>query len=288
MIESADLRTIWLLGDPVSHSLSPLIQNTALSELGVQACYLAARVTADDFAEVLCALPKMGALGANVTVPHKVRAFQGCDQVSDRAKKIGAVNTLRFRDGEVWGDNTDGVGWWRALVSRFDVSGIRRALIVGAGGAARAICVTLLENGIEELVILNRTSLRAEKLRADMCASYGDSVNVKVESLASFGSNLREGTLVVQTTSVGLAGEECPVTVPSTWPKNCMLSELLYGRKTSLMKQVSILGGQVSSGLEMLCGQAAESLGIWLGRDSSEVPYELMLKAALAKLDSDL
>ena len=279
MIDRADLRTLWLLGDPVSHSMSPLIQNTALKLLGEKIVYLAARVTDEDFHRVVRALPALGAVGANVTVPHKIRAFEICDTLSERARKMRAVNTLKFQEGRILGDNTDGVGWWDALV-RQSAGRFEKAIVIGAGGASRAICHTLMDNGLSKLVLLNRTTAKAHLLRDELPS--GDAV--KIDGLDSFARHLEPDTLVVQTTSVGLKDSSSPVPLPESWPEGCFLSELIYGRQTSLMTHVLGLGGEVQDGLGMLCGQAAESLALWTERALSEIPFDEMVKAARKRL----
>ncbi|MFA5507951.1 MAG: shikimate dehydrogenase [Vulcanimicrobiota bacterium] len=270
---------MWLLGDPVSHSLSPLIQNTALALLGETVVYLAARVTARDFSKVVQSLVALGALGANITVPHKLRAFELCDRHSPRATLMQAVNTLHFREGEIYGDNTDGVGWWNALTREFPVE-FQRAVVLGAGGASRAVCHTLMANGVEELVLLNRTPEKARRLKDELPSPE----RVRIDSLSRFSSYLQDNTLVVQTTSVGLKGQESPVPLPQGWPDGCVLSELIYGRPTELLKRVRSLDGLAQDGLGMLCGQAAESLAIWTGRPVTEIPLEKMIEAARKKL----
>lgn len=263
----------------MSHSMSPLIQNTALKLMGEKMVYLAARVTEDDFQQVVRALPALGAVGANVTVPHKLRAYEICDTLSERAQKMKAVNTLKFRGKEVFGDNTDGVGWWDALVRESSVR-FEKAVVIGAGGASRAICHTLVAEGLSELVLLNRTTAKAHQLREELPSG----TVVKIDGLDSFSAHLQPETLVVQTTSVGLKDGGSPVPLPEVWPEGCFLSELIYGRQTRLMSHVLNLGGEVQDGLGMLCGQAAESLALWTERPVSEVPFDEMVKAARKRL----
>lgn len=276
LLGRADLSTLWLLGCPVKHSLSPLIQNTALATLEQPAVYLAASVQASRFESAVRALPSLGALGANVTVPHKERAFQLCDQLSERARAIGAVNVLRFIEGQIWGDNTDGVGWQSGLEAEFGAGVCARpAVVVGAGGAARAILHTLSQAGCPRAVICNRTRERAETL----CSDFGGSgFAVSVAGLEEFERHLTGESLVVQTTSVGLQGEGSPVEF-SSWPQEALLSELIYGRVTPLMAQVQAAGGRVQDGLAMLCYQAAHGLALWLGRPLQEIPVEAMFEA---------
>jgi shikimate dehydrogenase len=279
-LHCTDLKTLWLLGDPVSHSMSPLIQNTALQALDENVIYLASQVKAEVFETAVRALPALGALGANVTVPHKLRAFDLCDSLSGRARVMRAVNTLHFRDGEIFGDNTDGVGWWNSVRCDFASDSFEKAVVIGAGGAARAVCHTLVGQGVKTLVLLNRTAANAEKLKDEL----PDGVDVRVDGLKSFPRHLTAATLVAQTTSVGLKGEDAPVPLPKEWPDGCCLSELIYGHETPLLTAVRTLGGATADGLGMLCGQAAESLALWTGRPVEEIPYAEMMRVARERL----
>lgn len=276
----ADLSTIWLLGDPVSHSLSPLIQNRAIEALGADVLYVAAAVAAESFDSVVQTLPRMGALGANVTVPHKLRAFEICDERSDRAQLMGAVNTLHFRPNGIYGDNTDGFGWWNSLEQATKVESFKQACVIGAGGAARAICHTLCQKGLGKIHILNRTATKADILAQELRNAHSQVAEIFTAPPTNFRSAIEENTLVVQTTSVGLKGEASPVDLPSKLPPNLFLSELIYGRTTPLMKRFQELGGAAQDGLGMLCGQAALSLSLWLQKEPAEIPLHLMIEEA--------
>ena len=274
-----------MLGSPVSHSLSPLIQNTALQLLGESLVYLATDVRPQDFLTVIRALPTLRAVGANVTVPHKLMAFEACDVLSERAKAIGAVNVLSFRDGRVFGDNTDGVGWLRALPEGWlrQDSGFR-VIVLGAGGAARAVVSTLVSWGCPEIVVLNRTLERAESLVADFESLAGEGVRLSVAGLGDFQGLLQQGGLVVQTTSVGLCRTLSPVVLSGDWPEGANFSELIYGEPTPMANWVSSQGGGVQDGLPMLIHQAAESLSIWLERPLDTIPAAAMLQVARESL----
>ena len=278
LIEDADLATLWLLGNPVAHSLSPLIQNHALSQLQERIVYLAAAVRDEDFEEVVKTLPKLGAIGANVTVPYKERAFRLCHRLSSRAETMGAVNTLHFREDGLYGDNTDGIGWWRAL--QRESGDFEKAVVIGAGGASRAICHTLLKEGFRHLVLLNRSLSKAESLLGELEKLAEPGMKLELDSLEASSGHLQERTLLVQTTSVGLKDARSPVPLPTSWPEGALLSELVYGRETALLRAVRDLGGAHQDGLGMLCGQAAESLALWLNKSVEEIPLSLMQQVA--------
>ena len=276
LLHRADLKTLWLLGQPVSHSMSPLIQNTALRHLGLPIVYQAAAVESQEFENAVRGLRALGALGANVTVPHKQAAYRICDEVSPRAKAMGACNVLRFKNGRILGDNTDGSGWWRGLTERFGPDIPRRAVVLGAGGASRAIVATLSKLGVPELYLLNRTRENAERLAAEVAP------NCQVEPLESFIDLLEPGCLVVQTTSAGLEASESPLPLPTRWPTGAILSELIYGKSTPLARAIQEMGAEVQDGLPMLVYQAAESLSLWLELPLESIPDRLMMDAALS------
>ena len=276
LLHRADLKTLWLLGQPVSHSKSPLIQNTALRHLGLPIIYQAAPVKSQEFENAVRGLKALGALGANVTVPHKQAAYRICDEVSLRAKTMGACNVLRFKDGQIFGDNTDGSGWWRGLTERFGPNVPQRAVVLGAGGASRAVVATLASLGVPELYLLNRTRENAITLAAEVAP------NCQVEPLRSFTELLEPGCLVVQTTSAGLEDSESPLPLPTHWPEGAVLSELIYGKSTPLARAVQEMGGEVQDGLPMLVYQAAESLSLWLELPLENIPDRLMMEAALS------
>ncbi len=278
ILSRADLRTLWLLGHPVRHSMSPLIQNAALRHLNQAIIYQAADVSVEDFESAVHGLVALGAIGANVTVPHKEAAFRICHQRTPRAEAIGACNVLHFSQGRILGDNTDGSGWWRGLTDILGRTVPEKAVVVGAGGAARAVVYTLARNKVPEIVVLNRTLERAETLVREFLP-YA-LTRCYVRPLESFPEQLKPDCLVVQTTSAGLDGGSSPLTLPDRWPAGAVLSELIYGKETPLGKAVKALGGKVQDGLAMLVYQAAESLALWLDRPLQEIPAELMMKTA--------
>jgi len=157
-----------LIGDPVEHSLSPVMHNVAFQALGIDARYELWPTTAADLGDRIASLRNDAVLGANVTVPHKGAVMPLVDEVSETARRIGAVNTLIPRDGQLVGDNTDAYGFGRAL--RETVAGAMPSstLVVGAGGAARAVLVALQDAGIDEIGLVNRTLEKAQALAADL------------------------------------------------------------------------------------------------------------------------
>jgi shikimate dehydrogenase len=256
-----------VLGYPVGHSRSPAMHSAALAELGLgeEWGYEAIEVAPDALGERVRAMPSEGFLGANVTVPHKGAALALADELSETAREIGAANTLVFADQEVRAENTDAEGFLRSLPS--SPSG-KRSLVLGAGGAARAVVWALLREGAE-VEVWNRTALRSRHL----CEELGGGTVEAPEPSAY--------ELIVNTTAVGLAGEdpfaELPL-VASAFAAGQIVVDMVYGAKpTALLQAAEEAGASAVDGIEILVQQGALSLEIWTGRPA---PLETMRAAA--------
>lgn len=255
-----------VLGYPVGHSRSPAMHNAALAELGLEEwSYEAIEAAPDAFEARARAMPGEGFVGANVTVPHKGAALAVADELSETAREIGAANTLVFADGEIRAENTDADGLLRALPGS---SAGRRALVLGAGGAARAVVWALLRGGAE-VGVWNRTELRSQHL----CEELGGKPVSKPDQDA-YG-------LIVNSTAVGLGGEdpfsELPLT-PGGFSSEQTVVDMVYGGKpTALLRAAEAAGANVVDGIEILVQQGALSLEIWTERPA---PVETMRAAA--------
>jgi shikimate dehydrogenase len=257
-----------VIGDPVGHSRSPAMQNAAFAALGMAGewTYEAIEVSADGFAARVEALPSQGFVGANVTVPHKGAALAVAAHRSEVAREIGAANTLVFEGGETRAENTDAQGLMESLPE--SAQG-KRALLLGAGGAARAALWALLREGAE-VGVWNRTQGRA----AALCAELG---GMLVRDLRP-----AEYDLVVNTTSVGMEGEDpfavLPLT-PDSFAESQVVVDLVYAGESRLLEAARAAGAQTVDGLEILVHQGAESFRIWTGIDP---PLDVMREAARA------
>lgn len=258
-----------VLGHPVGHSRSPAMHNAALAALGMgeEWSYEAIEVAPDGFEERVRAMPGEGFAGANVTVPHKGAALALADELSETAREIGAANTLVFEGGEIRAENTDADG----LLNALPVSpGGRRALVLGAGGAGRAVVWALVREGAE-VELWNRTELRSGHL----CEELGGRPVADPEP----GSY----ELIVNTTAVGLGGEdpfeELPLSA-SRFSEGQVVVDMVYGERPSrLLGAAADAGAVVVDGIEVLVQQGALSFRIWTGR---EAPVEAMRAAARA------
>ena len=253
-----------VIGSPVAHSKSPILHGYWLKKHGLAGHFVPLNVAANDLGEVLKAMPRMGFVGANVTIPHKERVLEHVDHITDRATLIGAVNTLVFRaDGSILGDNTDGYGFIENLrqgAPDWD-AGSGPAVVLGAGGAARAVVASLLDGGVPEILLSNRTRVRAEQLRDDFGA------RVKVIDWVQAGNILEKAKTVVNTTSLGMQGKP-ELRVPlDGLSAGTVVTDLVYAPlQTQLLKIASDKGCVTVDGLGMLLHQAVPGFERWFGR----------------------
>lgn len=253
-----------VFGHPISHSLSPRIHAAFSKQLGIALDYTAIDATPEAFATRLEAFGKAGGSGANITLPHKQTVLALCAEISDFARRVGAANTLTRRLDNHWrGDNTDGVGLVRDITQRHGLDlRERRSLILGAGGAARAAAFALLDAGVAQLTIVNRTPERADAL-ADAIGEP-DRVHTRYwDDLASLGNF----DLIVNATAAGHAREPLPLPFALVAPR-ALCYDLSYGLAASafLAWARTARAGYTHDGLGMLIEQAAESFAIWHGK----------------------
>ena len=252
-----------VMGHPVAHSRSPRLHGYWLRRLGLPGHYVPLDVAPENLREVLACLPKAGFVGVNVTIPHKEAVLALADIVTDRAALIGAANTLTFQaDGRIRADNTDGHGFlenlrqtaphWRAEDGP--------AVVLGAGGAARAVIVALRDAGAPEIVICNRTRVRAEQL----CQEFG--ARLRVEDWAQAGNAIARAATLVNTTSLGMAGQpDLPVALDRLQP-GTVVNDLVYTPlETRLLRIAAERGCIAVDGLGMLIHQAVPGFERWFG-----------------------
>ena len=263
MILSGRSALAGVLGWPVSHSKSPRLHGYWLERHGIDGAYLPLPVAPENFAAAVRGLVDLGFRGANVTVPHKEEALALAlaDEADDNAKRIGAANTLVFRDGRIVASNTDGFGFLANLEQGApDWQPEAPALVLGAGGAARAVIVALLDSGCRELRLCNRTAGRAEVLRD----TFGSSVRVvpweeRESALADLG-------LLVNTTSLGMKGQP-PLSLDlGGLPAAAVVNDLVYAPlETPLLAAARRQGNPAVDGLGMLLHQARPGFEAWFG-----------------------
>ncbi|MET0152288.1 MAG: shikimate dehydrogenase [Candidatus Binatia bacterium] len=263
----ATTRVVAILGDPVEHSLSPVMHNAAFAALGLDFAYVALRVRPAALEEAIEGVRALGFAGLNVTVPHKEAVLSLLDDLSPAARAIGAVNTVVRCGDRLKGENTDGPGFLRAVARLGFRPRGKRAVVLGAGGSARAVAWALGGAGISRLTILNRSPKRAAALAARVRRGCG--ATVLVSGLDSPGSAgfLQDADIVVNCTSLGLDGRTAPNVPIAVTPRHCLFYDLVYRLgPTPLVRSAWRRGRRAENGLSMLVEQAALAFRIWTGR----------------------
>lgn len=270
-----------VFGQPVSHSLSPRIHAAFGKQTGIALEYTAIECAPEDFADAVAAFAAQGGQGANVTLPHKQAAADLCSELSERARRAGAVNTLARRGDHWFGDNTDGAGLIRDLTGRHGLDlRARRTLLIGAGGAARGIAPSLLDAGIGDLVIVNRDAKKADAL-ADLLGEPG---RVHARYFDDLG-NLGNFELIVNGTSAA-RGSGLPTLPMSLVDSRTACIDLSYGEAAIpfLAWARAARAHHAIDGLGMLIEQAAESFALWHGARPDTDPVYAELHARHAAL----
>lgn len=273
-------RLAGIFGYPLAHSLSPAFQQAAFNHYGLDARYLAWETPPDALAAEVAKLRGGDFIGANVTIPHKQAVMALLDEVDPLAAAIGAVNTIVKRDGRLVGYNTDAHGFMRALKedAGFEPSG-KRALLLGAGGAARAAAFALCQEGAASLVIANRTLERAAALAADLSAD-GASVSAIAADDAALNDAALNADLIVNSTSVGMRHGGAEGQTPLAGgliPHDAVALDMVYNpQHTPLLAAARSAGARAVGGMPMLIYQGAAAFEMWTGRVA---PVEAMFAA---------
>ena len=272
-------KLLGILGFPLRHSVSPVFQQAALDHHGLDVRFEAWECHPQDLEQAIQVLKGPEYLGANVTVPHKEEAC-ACVRLTEDGKFFGAINTIVKRDGEMWGYNTDGYGFLKGLAEGgFRPEG-KSVLILGAGGSARAVALTLERERVASITIANRTAERARSLASVLGPWIEEARAIPLE-----GAALREAAskadLIVNCTSLGMrysAREGRSPLAAEMISRDALVYDLVYNPpETPLLKEAKKAGAKTIGGLPMLIYQGARAFGLWTGR---EAPTELMFRAA--------
>ena len=252
-----------VMGWPIGHSLSPRLHGYWLRQYAVDGAYVPLAVRREDFAGAVRMLPRLGFAGANVTVPHKEAALAAVDEAAVEARRIGAVNTIVVRaDGSLMGWNSDGYGFMENLKAGLAEwnPGLGPAVVLGAGGAARAVCAALVDGGVPELRLVNRTASRAEALAADIGGP------IEIVSWAERESALDGARLLTNTTTLGMAGSPPLDLALERLPPEAAVTDIVYAPlKTPLLVAAAARGNPTVDGLGMLLHQARPGFAAWFG-----------------------
>ncbi len=278
---SGETKVLGVIGHPVGHTCSPAMHNAALAALGLDCVYVAFHVRPNELERAIAGMRGLGIGGLNVTVPHKVGVMAHLDEISEEARAIGAVNTIANRDGWLSGYNTDAYGVMESLRQEGGLERLPpKVVLLGAGGAARAILYALLQcDEVEEIALLNRTVEKAEALAGDLDPA---ATKVRVGGLER-RTDIRETGLLINSTSVGMHpdADTSPVEDADALHDGLLVLDIVYNPlQTQLMRQAAAHGARALNGLGMLVFQGARSFEIWTGR---KPPTEVMKDAALQR-----
>jgi shikimate dehydrogenase len=271
-------KTFAVIGDPIDHSMSPNIHNAAFKELGLDCTYIAYRIPKGELRAGIESLKQIKIAGFNVTIPHKIEMMSLLDEASDECKTIGATNTVSNENGKLIGYNTDMDGFLEPIKKkRITIAG-HGALILGAGGAARAIIAGLSKEKASKIIIANRT-----KQKADELVRFATKLGVDSESvlLAEAEKSAQECKFLVNATSIGLKGEPSPISARAITQDHIVYDIVYMPMNTDFVLQGKKCGATIIYGYEMLLGQACLSFEIW---HKIKAPYEAMKKVLLGGL----
>ncbi len=276
-------RLVGIIGDPVTRSLSPEMHNAAFAALGLDFAYVPLPVPPDRVGEAVAGLRALGFRGANVTMPHKAAVVPFLDEVSGDARLIDAVNTIVVDEGHLAGYTTDGDGFSRALREvEPGGAGGWPVLLLGAGGAARAVALALARERVGSLTIADRTPAAAERL-VERLHSHLHDVALRVVPLAQLAAaDVDSAALIVNATPLDMAESlKLPSVVVDTLRRGHVVFDLVYGKRpTNLLNEARVRGARTVDGLSMLVWQAAGSFELWTGRPA---PLDVMRSAARAR-----
>ena len=281
---NGNTRVYGIIGDPVAHSLSSLMQNRAFGVCGLNCCYVPFQVDAGGLPAAVTAVRVLGLGGVNVTIPHKERVLEYLDELDRSAALIGAVNTIVNRGGRLFGHNTDGAGFLASMhEGGFDPGG-RRVVLLGAGGAARAVAFVMTQSGIGSLAIFDVIGSKAEKLAADLAPVASCLIAAGELASSDLPEALAEADLLVNASPVGMFPnqEARPPVDPRQLTAGTLVYDLVYNPlRTKLISEAEARGCRVLSGAGMLVYQGAIAFELWTGRRAPVETMRQVLEQAL-------
>ena len=283
MLISGKTQVCGVIGDPIEHTLSPTMHNAAFEHLKLDFVFLAFRVTSDELENAVRGVRALGIRGLNVTMPHKNSVTEFLDEADPAVKFLRAANTILNQGGRLRGFNTDGVGALKALrCNGVNLTG-KKVLLLGAGGAAKAIAFSLAKEA-DELCILNRDAVKAREL-ASVLAPCGKRIVGNELSPRQIQKELGDSDLLINATSVGMTPYAHESLVKSDWLKpELSVMDIVYNPvETKLVQDARAAGAKVINGVEMLLYQGAASFEIWMG---CKAPVDVMRNALLSRLSS--
>ena len=268
-----------VIGDPIEHTMSPVMHNAAFNHLGLDYIYVPFRVKKEELGQAIAGMRSLNIRGLNVTIPHKVETIPFLDKIDPLAEKIGAVNTVVNDGGVLTGYNTDATGFLQALLEEGIEPESKNTVVLGAGGASRGISFILAEKGAR-LAILNRNPDRAEELAQRISQASEKEVKALKLDEESLSAVLEKAEILVNTTSVGMSPDIDGTPVPARLLKpGLAVFDIVYNPlQTRLLREAEQAGAQTISGIEMLAWQGAQAFEKWTGQ---KPPLDLMRREAI-------
>ncbi len=270
-------KTFGIIGDPISHSLSPSMHNTAFRELKIKAVYGAFEVKRENLKEAVEGIRALNIKGISVTIPHKSSIFEFLDEVDPIALEIGAVNTVINKDGKLKGYNTDWIGVLKAFENRRIDIKERKVVIIGAGGASRAIIYAMKKGGAKEIEVYNRTLEKAQKL--------GEDFGILAKPWEELP--LAQGDIIIQATSIGLKNNESPVG-EEVLKKFKVAMDIVYLPLRTKFLKLAERNCEIIDGLQMLLYQGVEQFKLFTGREAPIKFMEKVLYEEVKKLEGEI
>jgi shikimate dehydrogenase len=265
---TVNTKFVILLGNPLGHSVSPPMHNRVFEKLGLDYCYLPVQVTPENLQAVFAGLIKMNVAGFNVTIPHKIKIIDSIDTLDPLAATIGAVNTICVKEGKTTGYNTDGEGFIRSLQEEGGITATKkRIFLLGCGGAARAIAMTLAYRGAEKIFICNRTFTKSEALATEINAKISNCAKAVEAQSATQAETIKSCDILVNSTSLGMhpRTEELPISQGLLF-EHLVVADIVYNpHMTRLLTAAQANGCTVVHGIGMLIYQGAAGFKLWTG-----------------------
>lgn len=288
MAEPNDALRFGVIGCPIDHSLSPVLQRELFAHIRLDASYEAIHVEPEDLSKEITAMRDQNIRGLNVTAPHKQAVIKHLDEVSEGAQLLGAANTIFNEDGRLVGLNTDVAGFRTSMRSNGILALDERAVVLGAGGAAAAVCHALILDGIESIEIYNRSLDRANLLAAKF-SQFESSITARSLDDPALANSIAESKLLIQTTPVGTGNVDRMLDLPlEGLGSHHVVVDLVYNpTQTRFLREAELQGAKILNGLDMLIYQGVKSLEIWLESSISSVPVNEIKKILEDAIDDE-
>lgn len=274
---NGNTHVVGIIGNPIRHTLSPIMQNAAFMAVGLDYIYVPFLVSPDNLEQAVVGLKALGVCGFNVTIPHKTAIIPFLDRLDESAESAGAVNTVKLCGTSLIGYNTDGAGLVDSLSRDLDFSpGADQILVIGAGGAARGAIAALCRSGAKKIVVCNRSLENAQTLMRDMNVRYPETCIEVINQNQLSSECLGLTSLLLNTTSLGMNGERIEG-IDFSYITHAKVYDMVYSRSaTPLVKEASEAGFRTVNGLGMLVAQGERAFEIWTGQ---KAPVDVMRKA---------